>query len=61
VRWVARPYETLMKRCTWYTRIHIGATLAIAALTELGVYVYPVLSPIWALWQGVYLLRKPVR
>jgi hypothetical protein len=38
----------------------IGMILDIRALADLGLYVYLVLAPIWALWLGIDLLRKPV-
>ena len=38
-----------------------GMMLSIQALADLGLYVYLVLAPIWALWLGIDLLRKPVQ
>jgi len=28
---------------------------------SLGLYLYVILAPIWALWLGISLLRKPVQ
>jgi hypothetical protein len=39
----------------------VGNTLGIEALSALGLYVYLVLAPVWALWLGIDLLRKPVQ
>ncbi len=39
----------------------VGTTLGIVALAELGLYIYLVLAPIWALWLGIDLLRKPIQ
>jgi hypothetical protein len=39
----------------------VGTTLGIAPLAQLGLCVYLVLAPIWALWLGIDLLRKPVQ
>lgn len=39
----------------------VGTTLGIEALASLGLSVYLVLAPIWALWLGIDLLGKPVQ
>jgi hypothetical protein len=39
----------------------VGTTLGIVALADLGLYIYLVLAPVWALWLGIDLLRKPVQ
>ena len=39
----------------------IGTMLGIDGLALLGVSVYILLAPIWALWFGIDLLRKPVQ
>ena len=39
----------------------IGMTLGIAPMAEAGLYAYVVLAPVWALWLGIDLLRRPVQ
>jgi len=39
----------------------LGMILGIEALFLLGVSIYVFLAPIWALWIGIDLLRKPVQ
>lgn len=39
----------------------IGTMLTIEAIASLGLYMYLLLQPIWALWLGIDLLRKPVQ
>jgi hypothetical protein len=34
--------------------------LGLRALADIGLYVYLALAPLWALWLGIDLLRKPV-
>jgi uncharacterized protein DUF4386 len=39
----------------------LGMILSVEALALLGVAIYVLLAPIWALWLGIDLLRKPVQ
>jgi hypothetical protein len=39
----------------------LGMILNIEGLALLGLSIYVVLAPIWALWLGIDLLRKPVQ
>jgi hypothetical protein len=39
----------------------VGTMLGFTSLAELGLYVYLVLAPVWAVWLGIDLLRKPVQ
>jgi Domain of unknown function (DUF4386) len=38
----------------------LGMILSVGAVASLGLYIYLALAPIWALWLGIDLLRKPV-
>ena len=39
----------------------LGMILGIEVLALLGLSIYIILAPIWALWLGIDLLRKPVQ
>jgi hypothetical protein len=39
----------------------LGMILSVEALALLGGVIYGLLAPIWALWLGIDLLRKPVQ
>ena len=39
----------------------VGTMLGVEALAQPGLYIYLVLAPIWALWLGIDLWRKPVQ
>jgi hypothetical protein len=39
----------------------LGMILSVEALALLGVAIYVLLAPVWALWIGIDLLRKPVQ
>jgi len=39
----------------------LGMILSVEALALLGVAIYVLLAPVWALWLGIDLLRKPVQ
>ena len=38
-----------------------GNILSVQALASVGLYIYLILAPIWALWLGIDLLRRPVQ
>ncbi len=38
----------------------IGTMINVEAIASIGLYLYALLQPIWALWLGIDLLRKPV-
>ena len=38
----------------------VGTLVGLAAVSQIGLFVYLFFAPIWALWLGIDLLRKPV-
>ena len=53
--------ETSIRLCGLALLDSLGMILGIEVLALLGLSVYVILAPIWALWLGIDLLRKPVQ